>query len=491
MRSIRERISLSTSQASKRSSQASASTSSLPSSRTNTLHGSTSTVDTQAKSCDGDQTLPTSVSITPPVSIHVKNAVLTSEPTRVPPKANEDGEEEVLLRAYKALEVNVAMLDFAKRLPLDDLSMIGRGLGPHSPRKETVESEEVGEEAHPRVLLESFTESRSLSLASSSSSSSWSFACYSARRVERDDALREDPDGRNVPDDSIEPESDAGIVKKELTGSRTLNLTSASSDSSWSFACRSARRIEQDHTGKEEGTVFGDEPKDNSCTFQSTIVVHGFDHSQRNTFYRPIRCSLPDKQPMEPPCIADGETDTKSTLTGPTRHAKRTPSFTRRSIDSADVFLWSIGIRIPGAKFTRMSDEEFDKLPDWSDVEDDPEYDTVEKRSYCWSSTASSCSSKSLEDVCSGDDAPEPVVRRPMMGDEEFGALPDGSDVDDIESTTESSKSSEEMKSAVPPVVYVPTGYPRLSAATDTQANTIQVLFQKKQQQNTTNAPDT
>jgi hypothetical protein len=423
MRSLGDRISLSTSQASKESSQASASTSSVPSSRTDTLHGSTSTVDTQATSCDGDHTLPTDLSITPPVPIHVKNAVFTSEPTRVPPKANEDGEEGVLLGAYEALEVNVAMLDFAKRLPLDELSMIDRGLGPHSPRKETVESEEVGEEAHPRVLLESFTESRTLSLASSSNSSSWSFACCSARRVERDDALREDPDGRNVADDSIEPEIDAGIVKKELTGSRTLSLTSASSDSSWSFACRSARRIEQKHTRKEEGKVFGDEPKDDSCAFQSTIVVHRFDHPQRNTFYRPIRCSLPDEKPMEPPCVPDGEAYTNSTLTRLIRHPKKTHSFTRRSIDSADVFLWSIGIRIPGAKFTRMSDEEFDNLPDWSDVEDDPEYDTVEKRSCCWSSTASSCSSKSMEDIPSGDDAAEPVVRRPMMGDEEFGGV--------------------------------------------------------------------
>jgi hypothetical protein len=117
-----------------------------------------------------------------------------------------------------------------------------------------------------------------------------------------------------------------------------------------------------------------------------------------------------------------------------------------------------------------MSDEEFDNLPDWSDVEDDAEYNMVEERSFCWSDTARSCSSRSLEDMPGGSYA----VRQPIMSDEEFEALPDWSDVEsdaeydppykqsgcssEIESLRSSRCSMENIEGA-PAAVYVPTGY--------------------------------
>jgi hypothetical protein len=326
------------------------------------------------------------------VSIAQKTTAIASEPDNEGPREHVVGREEVLLDAYEALEINVAMWDFAQRLPLDELSAIGQGLAPLSPRKEC---EEAVTNVHPHVLLESLTESptksRTLSLTSSSSSSSWSFACCSARRIERDHVGRENVDEENISSEEFEQDDDAGVTKDQSLGPRTLSLTTTSSSSSWSFACRSTRRVERDHTPQKRDVVDPD-LKEDSRNPQSTIVFHTFNHPQRNTFYRPVRCSTSHEASNNPPCALDGEGESGPTLIWPTIHTKRRPCFTRRSIDSADLFLWSIGIRISGVNHTRMSDEEFANLPDWSDVEDDPEYNMVEERLFCWSDAASSCS---------------------------------------------------------------------------------------------------
>jgi hypothetical protein len=415
MRSLRARVSPTKSRVSKSPSQFSVSTSS---SQTDILRGSTSTVNTQATSRDGTQTPPTRLSITPPASLHDKTDSLAFVRTHVPPKGSEGRRKAAFLDAHEALEVNVAMLDFARRLPLDELSAVGRGLAPASPRN-TVEKNEVGEEGHPQDLLKSPLESRTLNMANSSNASSSSFACSSARRVERDDTLREDTDEKDARGRKTEKETDTGSSEHLSTNSRTLSLNSTSNSSSWSFACCSARTVERDHLQREY-EAHG-----------STTAVHAFQHPQRNTFYRPVRRSIADGPPaMEPRCVDAGKPDLRPTLIWP-KHFERTRSPKRRSVDDAD--LWPLA----DASHAVMSEEEFAELPDYSDVEDDPEHNTVVKRSLRWSAMAGSHSS-----VSSGESqtqapapapAPAPVADHAMMSDEKFEALPDWSDVEETQ----------------------------------------------------------
>ncbi|KAI4944980.1 hypothetical protein J4E91_008325 [Alternaria rosae] len=78
---------------------------------------------------------------------------------------------------------------------------------------------------------------------------------------------------------------------------------------------------------------------------------------------------------------------------------KGAPSFTGRSADSCDLFLESIGLSIhpdgdPRADHEDMDAFDMDNLPNWSDVEDDPEYNQFEERSFHWTDTDSSHSSR-------------------------------------------------------------------------------------------------
>ncbi|KAF1833381.1 hypothetical protein BDW02DRAFT_483676, partial [Decorospora gaudefroyi] len=225
------------------------------------------------------------------------------------------------LSAHAELDVNVAMLDFAKRLPLKELNMVGTSV----PRDEV-------EVVFPRVALQSDTGLRVLSLETGSSGSAWSFACRSARHIERHRAQSEH------------------------------------NDDSSSF-----------------GSLVGWGP---------TILAHKFDHPQRNTFYRPARRSTNDTMKVQRALAIDGawgagfgDTPMRSDA-----HYERTPSFTRRSFDSCDLFLQSIDLPAPAQNHEGMTDAEFEALPDWSDVEDDPEYNYSMKSSFCWSNTASSWS---------------------------------------------------------------------------------------------------
>ena len=77
----------------------------------------------------------------------------------------------------------------------------------------------------------------------------------------------------------------------------------------------------------------------------------------------------------------------------PTAHLEHAPSFTLLSADSCDLFLESIGLPILDESLHRVDDEDFEALPDWSDVEDDPEYNEFVEEQFRWSATNSSCSS--------------------------------------------------------------------------------------------------
>jgi hypothetical protein len=57
----------------------------------------------------------------------------------------------------------------------------------------------------------------------------------------------------------------------------------------------------------------------------------------------------------------------------PAAHMERVSSFANRSTDSCDDFLESIGLAAHACP--TMSDEEFEALLDWSDVEDDPDFE--------------------------------------------------------------------------------------------------------------------
>ena len=136
----------------------------------------------------------------------------------------------------------------------------------------------------------------------------------------------------------------------------TLSLTSQENASAWSFACSSAQLVEREHATRQRGA-------------------------------------------------ADME---------------RAPSFTTRSADSCDLFLVSIGLSIHPDSDPRtdhndmdMDDFDMDDLPNWSDVEDDPEYNQFEERSFHWTDTDSSHSSRKSMRMA---DTSSPAFYMPAVG---------------------------------------------------------------------------
>jgi hypothetical protein len=220
---------------------------------------------------------------------------------------------------YTDLAVNAAMLRFAKKLPLEELSMIGHGLESLSP-KEKVTDYSPNDDAtygqrempapHPLHPLHS----------------PWSF-------VHRSDSTDEQR--------SCSPEL-------PRSSSPTLTLSSTISTSPWSFACRSARRAEREHAGHNES--------DDESTCGS---LDGWGVS-----------STLEQQ--------DEASDTGEFF----EHASQYSNL----IDPS-----------PGSREHKhdscKSDEEFDALPEWSDVEDESEYNEPFKRdSDAWSVTSAGSS---------------------------------------------------------------------------------------------------
>lgn len=204
--------------------------------------------------------------------------------------------------AYTDLAVNTTMLSFAKKLPLEELSMIGHGVESLSPKQnvmdclrdeDTAYSQRKAPAPHPLRPLHS----------------SWSFVRHN---------------------DATDEQRSFSCELPQLS-SRTVTLSSTSRTSTWSFACRSARRVEREHEGRDES--------DMESSFGS---LDGWGVS-----------STPEQQEINP-----------------------IPDSRRHKHDSF------------------MSDKDFDALPEWSDVEDESEYnEPFQRDSDVWSVTTAGSSS--------------------------------------------------------------------------------------------------
>ncbi|CAN9213320.1 unnamed protein product [Alternaria alternata] len=387
--------------------------SSIPSMRSR----SRSTSKTQATVCSGSRTTTISnlVSEEPFCSI---TATLDRTLSNLFPFGDQVNMNTVPLDARVALEVNITILRFVKRLPLDELQVIGRGstvsLFPND--NDTITSD-----------------------------SSLSFACRSAREVERDHAAHRHGHDGGVAHEQLNrvfPD----IAEGSLVRSRALDVTSVKNSMDNSLAIHSVRRSEREYTQRKRndansfGRLAGPTHHDK--------VKHWLIHQEDLSIKAETDSSDPQYRNVD-------------LSFRPQAHMHRTPSFTRRSFDSCDFFLESIGLLVAKDDHETIGDEDFDNLPDWSDVEDDPEYNVFfEKPEYQWSeSAASSNFTAELESTT------DELVRFPqhMMSDEE--ALPDWSDVEDEagynkaekQSFTSDPSSAKGVPDLIMPAVYLPS----------------------------------
>ena len=222
------------------------------------------------------------------------------------------------LGPHAALDTNFAVSNFARRLPLDELSSIGSSSpssAASSPTRERYRDNSIGAKGREREAQGSTAQARRLSLASASTASSWSFACRSARRREREE---DEDDGE---------------------------FSSLGRIAGWGMA------------GQASGS--------------SSTAIPETDTSSLNS-------------------------QSKSSL-----HLREAPQVSAKFSASAyDLFPESDlhNDDMPGRPM--MSDATFAALPNWSDVEDDPEYDSGgDQPAFCWSTTASSCLMDTLGDV--------------------------------------------------------------------------------------------
>lgn len=289
------------------------------------------------------QTPPTTPSSTHTVVVRRKAVPPVVKPDLGVPEETEQGRE-VEFGAHQAPDVNTAILDCVKTLLLEELSGVECEPTAAINRQLGIQSVEQEYGSHDRSKPPTTTLD-TLSLSSASSDSSWSFACCDARRIERDHAQLKYDDPTN-------------LSRK----STTLSLAS-SSDSGWSFTCRSARRVEREFA------------QDNGREEQTTTDHHGVRLPHGENVSLPVQDKViaPAPQPEQP-----------------------------RATPKQSAVFCGLFVGIPEQAefhlpYSAMSDEEFAALPDWSDVEDDPEYNVCDDEPFCWSSTASSHSSLDAE----------------------------------------------------------------------------------------------
>jgi hypothetical protein len=296
-------------------------------------------------------------------------------------------------------QANPAMLAMVKKLPLGELDVVGNCLSSSSATYiETTRSpygnRNTGQNL-PRNDSEQTLSSQNSSLSIMRDQSSESFPL------------------RPVPPVEIEQEIDA----------------QPSSTSTWSFACQSARRIEREHEGSisDSGSSFG-----SLCGWGVTL----------------------------------GENVDNEQQSGESQWGEFQDAAFHSNISSS------------GGGPAQTNDAEFNMLPDWSDVEGDPEYNVAYVRD---------CDVCSVTDTSSLDAAhirhtlvmPEVYVPTGYAGvagisDAEFDALPEWSDVEDDADhnmpfvrnsdvwsiTSISSSDAAHIKdTVVKPQVYIPTGY--------------------------------
>lgn len=140
--------------------------------------------------------------------------------------------------------------------------------------------------------------------------------------------------------------------------SQTLSLSSTGY-SEWSFVCRAAKQTEEDFAGHDCG---------------SDISLGGLQDWKVTPAHGGVEIGEEQSKPVQYTRELD-------------------PTFIVHELKSYRSHGKNADQPVQDASNTAMSDEEFEALPDWSDVEDDPHYNQFEEESFCWSSTARSCPS--------------------------------------------------------------------------------------------------
>jgi hypothetical protein len=400
MRSLRTRLSTSICKASDKSTKLRKSSGIPYVAPTNIDSRSGLTIETQTWSFNEAQKSPNIQSTKPVDPIYSKAVALNRALVDLVPVQDRVVEHAIDLDACAVFEVNVAMLRFVKRLPLDELHKIGRGLTLSSSLTDNDTAGGIEEHFLRNVKMNSSTPSETVSLVSTTGDSSESIACCS---LARNKSYRTRCLCRH---DQYVAREGLSICSLEFDGelhadSKTLSLTSGESDSTWSFACSAARRVERHPTQRkrdDEANSVGSF----ACSVNRSGVVMSHNHENSvdarvGDHNRPLRKYIMDRTSRAQrlhSSIADNTLSATHSFNRPTAHMERAPSFTQRSVDSCDLFLESIGLPILPDDLPATSDEDLEDLPNWSDVEDDPEYNQFEERSFHRSDTNSSYSSR-------------------------------------------------------------------------------------------------
>jgi hypothetical protein len=159
-----------------------------------------------------------------------------------------------IVSAQVDLAASAAMQDFAQRLPLEELGSIGHDLAPPASSSAQKSLPEPG--MYPASMARRVTPQRTL----------WMPRCAGeGRRVLSMPARTGGLDSESSNSSALRVELEQLTQRSSQTelytrSARTLSLTStASSKSSWSFACRSARRVEREHAGPNDPNINSDE----------------------------------------------------------------------------------------------------------------------------------------------------------------------------------------------------------------------------------------
>jgi hypothetical protein len=300
---------------------------------------------------------------------------------------------------YAELAASPAMLDFARKLPLEELSMIGRCLvQPLASSTDTA-----------TVLVEPLffnTRAQVVTPEPGSPTRTPSSGKSITPLLEREFVERLEEPHISVP-------------ISQRYSSHTLSLSEVGSDSTWSFACRSARRIEGEHelSDIDEGAV--------SSSVSLSVWSVG---------------DIAEPSPLRVHQI---------------HHA------------------------------LKMSDAEFDALPDYSDVEDDPDYDEpIVGDADVWSVTSAPCSD--AEEVYDEDEIDMHTDHPAFMSDSALDALPNFSDVEDDPEYNVPFERNEDVWSLTSmdseETLVMPAVYHSSAIIDDAKARVEEVAYRKRKQ---------
>jgi hypothetical protein len=299
---------------------------------------------------------------TPPSSVTGTNTSPTSTPKMPPTVQEHDATSDSSFTVHVAVDIvcvgdpdeyadrfvvstrvesraSMAMLDFARNLPLSELSLIGCGLEAPAMEPYSVTDpdgvEQTSRAPNTRAPTIPFQKA-SLSQVSSES--------FPTRRTKREHDL-------------IAPRS--AMAQLQHTRSQTLSISSRSSSSTWSFACQSARRVEREYD-EQDDNVDDDASPFGSLSERSTASADDA---------RPNRSDAENIPEQNKPCKRTTGVQPVSLLTEETDGSSHTPQVSEQN--------------------SNLGDAAFDALPDWSDIENDPEYNEPFKREAdMWSVTS-------------------------------------------------------------------------------------------------------